>query len=89
MVLVMDTDTGEIKELDRTEADVILDPKAFINVFESIAPDKWVHIDISPKGRTMYNYNCWFGQVMLPDVIRGRFKVLPNTPASRTLYGGK
>ena len=85
MVLILDTELNEFWEIPEEEADIITDIAKYLELKKSLIPR--VSVQSTRSSYQDYQYNSHVGPVYERDIFKGRYKKLPNTIASRALYG--
>lgn len=82
MVAILDTLENKVYfDVSDTVANVITSTSGWRNMTNSLVTPP------GAKGFTLTTFTCDVGQVNFIDVVKGRYRVIPNTEASKVLYG--
>lgn len=85
--LVLNTQTHEVLTVPQEEAELICDPIKFKQFANKLMYRQNYQKYTTDPAR--FIYTCSFGDVVVDDVLRGYYKMYPDTVASRILYGQK
>jgi hypothetical protein len=89
MQLVRNKRTGDLYEIDDLEAEMLCTPEEYIRWVNSLLSEKIYNtsIDMFANIDTKMVYRLGRYDIVVMDIISGELEIIPNTPASRALYG--